>query len=168
MRRVTVTPYDERWPAAFEKAAAEVRGILEPVCLDIQHIGSTAVPGLAAKPVIDMLVIVSDIEAVNRFDAAFRKLGYRAKGENGLPGRRYFERGGNKRTHHVHCYEQGNPEIFRHLAFRNFLKANPQIAAAYGELKMTLAMQHPLDIEQYINGKQAMVQEIEKKAMGEI
>ena len=84
------------------------------------------------------------------------------------PGRRYFERGGNERTHHVHCYEQGNPEVSRHLAFRDFLKANPQIAAAYGELKMKLAKQYPLDIEQYIKGKQAMVQEIEKKAMGEI
>lgn len=168
MRQVTVTPYNESWPAAFENAAAEIREILEPICLDVQHIGSTAVPGLAAKPVIDLLVIVLDIEEVDLFEDAFRKLGYRAKGENGLPGRRYFERGGNKRTHHVHCYEQGDAEIFRHLAFRDFLKENSQIAAAYGELKVKLAKQHPLDIEQYINGKQEMVQEIEKKAMGEI
>ncbi|MEZ0480910.1 GrpB family protein [Planococcus sp. SSTMD024] len=168
MRDVIVTAYDERWPAAFENAAAEIREMLESICLDVQHVGSTAVPGLAAKPVIDLLVMVSDIAAVDRFEDAFHKLGYRAKGENGLPGRRYFERGGDKRTHHVHCYEQGNPEIFRHLAFRDFLKANPQIAAAYGELKMKLAKQYPLDIEQYIKGKQAMIQEIEKKAMGEI
>ncbi|AUD12842.1 MULTISPECIES: GrpB family protein [unclassified Planococcus (in: firmicutes)] len=168
MRKVIVTAYDERWPNAFEHAAAEILGMLESDCLDVQHIGSTAVPGLAAKPVIDLLVIVSDIEAIDRFEEDFRKLGYQAKGENGLPGRRYFERGGNERTHHVHCYEQGNPEVSRHLAFRDFLKANPQIAAAYGELKMKLAKQYPLDIEQYIKGKQAMVQEIEKKAMGEI
>lgn len=168
MRKVIVTPYDERWPIAFAKAAAEIRGVLESNCLNVEHIGSTAVPGLAAKPVIDLLVIVSDIEAIDRFEEDFRKLGYQAKGENGLPERRYFERGGNERTHHVHCYEQGNPEISRHLAFRDFLKANPQVAGTYGELKVKLAKQYPLDIEQYINGKQAMVQEIEKKAMGEI
>lgn len=168
MRKVTVIAYDEGWPAEFENAAAELHGMLESDCLDVQHIGSTAVPGLAAKPVIDLLVIVSDIEALDRFEEDFRHLGYQSKGENGLPGRRYYERGGNERTHHIHCYGQGNPEVFRHLAFRDFLKANPQVAAAYGELKIKLAQQYPLDIEQYINGKQAMVQEIEKKAIGEI
>lgn len=168
MRKVIVTAYDERWPAAFEDAAAEICRVLEAGCLDVQHIGSTAVPGLAAKPVIDVLVEVVDIMAVDRFEAEFRKLGYQAKGENGLPGRRYFERGGNERTHHVHCYEQGNPEIIRHLVFRDFLKANPQTAAAYGELKMELAKQYPLNIEQYIKGKQMMVEEIEKKAIGAI
>lgn len=168
MRQVIVTAYKKGWPVAFKNAAAEIREILSSQCLDVQHIGSTAVPGLAAKPVIDLLVVVSDIEAVDRFEEDFRKLGYQAKGENGLPGRCYFERGGNERTHHVHCYEQGNPEIFRHLAFRDFLTANPQAASAYGELKMKLAKQYPLDIEQYIKGKQAMIQEIEKKAMGEI
>ncbi|OED31461.1 hypothetical protein BHE17_02515 [Planococcus maritimus] len=168
MRKVIVTAYDKRWSAAFEEAAAEIRKILGSGCLDIQHIGSTAVPGLAAKPVIDVLVAVADIETVDRFEESFRKLGYHAKGENGLPGRRYFERGGDERTHHVHCYEQDNPEIARHLAFRDFLKVNPQTAAAYGQLKMELATQYPLDIERYIKGKQMMVEEIEKKAMGAI
>ncbi|MGM0898939.1 MAG: GrpB family protein [Bacillota bacterium] len=168
MRQVIVTAYNAGWHAAFENAATEIREILSSECLDVQHIGSTAVPGLAAKPVIDLLVVVYGIEAIDCFEQDFRKLGYQAKGENGLPGRRYFERGGNERTHHVHCYELGNPEISRHLAFRDFLKANPRIASAYGELKMELAKQYPLDIEQYIIGKQAMVLEIEKKAMGEI
>ncbi|MDN5708889.1 MAG: GrpB family protein [Planococcus sp. (in: firmicutes)] len=168
MRKVIVTAYDERWPIEFEHAAEAIRGMLGSKCLKVEHIGSTAVPGLAAKPVIDLLVAVSDIEAIDRYEEDFRKLGYQAKGENGLPGRRYFERGGNERTHHVHCYEQGSLEISRHLAFRDFLKANPQVASAYGELKMKLAKQYPLDIEQYINGKHDMVQEIEKKAMGEI
>jgi|SRR5690606_1900248 len=168
MRKVIVRAYQSGWPVAFENAEAEIRDLLESECLDVQHIGSTAVPGLAAKPIIDLLVIVSDIGAVDRFEEDFRKLGYEARGENGLPGRRYFERGGNERTHHIHCYEQGNPEILRHLAFRDFLKANPQVAAAYGELKIKLAEQYPFDIEQYIKGKQAMVQEIEKQAIGEI
>ncbi|ANU21176.1 hypothetical protein BBI15_13760 [Planococcus plakortidis] len=168
MRKVIVEPYNSGWPVAFDNAAAEICGLLEGVCLDVKHIGSTAVPGLAAKPILDLLVIVSDIGAVDRFEEAFLKLGYRAKGENGLPRRRYFERGGNERTHHVHCYEQGDPEIVRHLAFRDFLRANPQIAGAYGELKISLAERYPWDIEQYIKGKQAMVQEIEKRAMGEI
>ncbi|MBU9672430.1 GrpB family protein [Planococcus sp. CP5-4] len=168
MRKVVVTVYDEGWPIEFEHAAEAICGMLGSKCLEVEHIGSTAVPGLAAKPVIDLLVIVSDIEALDQLEEEFRQLGYQAKGENGLPGRRYFERGGNARTHHVHCYGQGDPEILRHLAFRDFLKTNPQTAAAYGRLKLKLAKQYPLDIDQYIEEKQAMIQEIERKAMGEI
>lgn len=168
MRKVEVVAYDETWPKLFDTEADEIRHLLGNHCVSIHHIGSTAVQGLAAKPVIDMLAVVDEIETAERFAEELQQLGYKAKGENGLPGRRYFEKGGNERTHHLHCYENGSPEIFRHLAFRDFLREHPQQAAAYGDLKLSLAKQYPLDIGRYIDGKQAMIQRIEKQATGEI
>lgn len=168
MRKVEVVAYTEAWAEAFGKAAAEIEALLGAECLEVHHIGSTAVPGLAAKPVIDLLVVVGCIELVDCLNVGFLKLGYEPKGENGLPGRRYFEKGGNDRTHHVHCYEQGNPEIMRHLKFRDFLRRNPEHASAYGGLKKTLAACYPWDINRYIEGKQEMIREIESLAEGEI
>lgn len=168
MRKVEVVAYDETWPGSFDTEADEIRNLLGNHCMAIHHIGSTAVRGLAAKPVIDMLAVVDEIEAAERSAKELQQLGYKEKGENGLPGRRYFEKGGNERTHHLHCYEKGSPEISRHLAFRDFLREHPQQAAAYGDLKLSLAAQYPLDIGRYIDGKQAMVQRIEKQATGEI
>ncbi len=168
MRKVEVATYNPVWPEEYEKAAAEIRSVLGGHCLAIHHIGSTAVPGLAAKPVIDILVEADQLSAIGRLNEKFQRIGFCAKGENGLPGRRYFEKGGDLRTHHLHCYVQGNPEIKRHLAFRDFLRSNPEQAAAYGTLKKQLAVRFPLDIERYIKEKHAMVQSIEAQALGEI
>ena len=94
-------------------------------------------------------------------------LGYEAMGEFGLVGRRYFrkEHPPGIRTHHVHTYQVGSPEIERHLAFRDYLLAHPEDAQKYGELKLKLAQKYPEDIEGYINGKDEFVKEIEKKAI---
>lgn len=109
--------------------------------------------------------VVIDIEMVDRFNTEMISLGYEPRGENGLPGRRYFQRGGNQRTHHVHIYEKGSPEITRHLAFRDYLRENEEDAKQYGTLKMKLAKQFPFNIDSYIKGKEALVKEIEVKAM---
>lgn len=109
--------------------------------------------------------VVIDIERVDRFNTEMISLGYEPRGESGLPGRRYFQKGENLRTHHVHIYEKGSPEITRHLAFRDYLRANGEDAKQYGTLKLELAEQYPFDIDSYIKGKEALVQEIEKKAM---
>ena len=92
-------------------------------------------------------------------------IGYEPKGENGLPGRRYFQKGGDNRTHHVHMYELGNLEIERHLAFRDFLRVHSIIARKYGDLKEALAEQFPYDIDAYINGKDKLAKEIEQQAV---
>lgn len=94
---------------------------------------------MAAKPIIDMLIEVRSIEAVSQFDEQMKANGYTPKGENGIAGRRYFQKGGNKRTHHVHMYEQGNPAIERHLLFRDYLRAHPNIEKEYAVLKKRLA-----------------------------
>ncbi|RBP96630.1 GrpB-like predicted nucleotidyltransferase (UPF0157 family) [Cytobacillus firmus] len=164
-RKVAVTLYNPDWPSLFKSEAALLKKIFKREILDIHHIGSTSIPGLAAKPVIDIMPIVSDIEMVDRFNEQMISLGYEPRGENGLPGRRYFQKGGNQRTHHVHIYGKGSPDITRYLAFRDYLRLNVNEAKQYGALKMELAKQYPLDIEAYIKGKEALVRKMEMKAI---
>lgn len=167
MRRVVVLPYNPEWKRRFEQAAAEINYIFGDECLEIHHIGSTAVEGLAAKPVIDLMPVVRCIENIDSFNGKMEERGYIAYGENGLPGRRYFQKGGDERTHHIHVYQEGNEEIRRHLAFRDYLRLHAEEAKKYGALKEKLAFEHPVDIEAYIAEKAALVMEIEKKAMEE-
>ncbi len=109
--------------------------------------------------------VARDITAIDSFTEEMQKLGYEAKGENGIPGRRYFQKGGDDRTHHVHIYEEGSKEILRHLAFRNYLRCHPEDAEAYGSLKMKLAERFPYDINSYIEGKYNFLKELEQKAL---
>ncbi|MFD2657668.1 GrpB family protein [Gracilibacillus thailandensis] len=165
MRRVEVCPYNEKWPEMFLEEANQLKIILGNNIVDIYHIGSTSVPGLKAKPIIDMMPVVKDINRIDRFNAEMHKIGYIQKGENGIPGRRYFQKGGDNRTHHVHFFQVGSYEIKRHLAFRDYLRFHPESKKSYGELKEALAQQFPYDIGSYIEGKEQLVKEIEAKAI---
>lgn len=99
---------------------------------NIHHIGSTSVPGLMAKPVIDILVEVGTINVVDSYNEAMKKqIGYLPKGENGIPNRRYFSKGGDNRTHQVHVYQQGDEKIASHLMFRDYLITHPKVASEY-------------------------------------
>ncbi len=166
MREVVVVLPDRGWREAFEAEAARLRSILGENLVEIHHIGSTAIPGIAAKPIVDILPVVREIERVDALHEALAAAGYRAWGEFGLPGRRYFTREENgKRTHNVHIYAVGNPEITRHLAFRDYMNAHPEEARAYGRLKEKLAREFPTDFEAYMDGKHAFVQERERRAL---
>lgn len=165
MRHIVVVPYDSAWPEMFEAEAAKIAGVFGRELVAIYHIGSTSVPGLSAKPIIDMMPVVRDIERVAEFNPAMVRLGYEPKGEFGIPGRRYFVRGGDEnRTHHVHTYGPDNAELARHLDFRDYLRAHPAIAEQYAALKEELARQFPHDIQGYIAGKDAFIREITQKA----
>lgn len=165
MRKVEVAPYNEMWSLMFEQEADQLKQILGKEIIDVEHIGSTSVKGMKAKPVIDIMPIVRNIQRIDQFDTAMIDCGYEPKGENGISARRYFQKGGDNRTHHVHIYETGNPEIERHLAFRDYLRTHPKSAQEYSSLKEELSSRFPCDIASYINGKEALVQEIERKAM---
>jgi GrpB-like predicted nucleotidyltransferase (UPF0157 family) len=159
-------PYDANWPALFREEAARLEAVFGPELIALHHIGSTSVPGLAAKPIIDMLPVVRDIEAVDGLNEALGELGYVARGEYGVPGRRYFRKGGEiHRTHQMHCFQRDNPGVARHLAFRDYLIAHPDEAEAYGRLKARLAQQFPTDIVGYMNGKDAFIKERERMAL---
>lgn len=165
MRKVEVMPFSERWSLDFEKEAAALREIFGAEIIEIHHIGSTSVHGLSAKPIIDIMPIVKDVLQVDQYNGKMVAIGYGAKGENGIAGRRYFQKGGNERTHHVHIYEVDSSEIERHLAFRDFLRVYSEKARAYGNLKEKLAQQFQFDIQSYINGKEQLTSEIEREAM---
>lgn len=163
---VQVVDYCEQWPAEYEKEAAQIKRILSGELVAIHHIGSTAVKGLAAKPVIDIMPVVRNIAMVDGRQAAFEALGYECMGEFGIPGRRYFRKGGEHRTHQIHIFESSNQkDIVRHLAVRDYLRAHPEQTRAYGELKRSLAQKYPEDIESYCDGKDAFVKQMEKEAL---
>jgi GrpB-like predicted nucleotidyltransferase (UPF0157 family) len=165
MRNIRVVPYDPSWPAAFEAEAARLTGILGDELVVIHHIGSTAVPGLAAKPVIDMMPLVRDIERVDLYNAAMIEAGYQPWGEYGIPGRRFFTRGGDEhRTHNIHVFQVDGAEVARHLDLRDYLRTHPAEAQRYAELKAALAAQFPQDIEGYMDGKDAFVKAMERRA----
>ncbi len=164
-RRIEVVPYDSQWPEQFAEAAGQIQAVMGAVLLRIHHIGSTSIPGIQAKPVIDLLGEVSEIEAVDAFNAALGELGFAARGENGIPGRRYFsKKTGGLDSHHLHIFQAGNPEIARHLAFRDYLRAHPGEAAAYSHLKENLAEQYRYDPLGYTDAKSDFIREIDRKA----
>ena len=165
MRKVEVSSYNERWPAMFEEEVKMLYHIFGKEIISIHHIGSTSVPGLQAKPIIDIMPVVRDIYLIDSYNEAMREIGYIPKGENGIHGRRYFQKGGKKRTHHVHMFQVGSSNIKRHLAFRDYLRAHAEVKKRYGELKTQLAEQYPYDIESYIEGKNDLVKKIERKAL---
>jgi GrpB-like predicted nucleotidyltransferase (UPF0157 family) len=166
--RVEVVPHDPAWKHAFEVETARIANVLGDVFVSAHHIGSTAIPGIVAKPVIDILLEVDDVARLDTRTHALKQLGYEAKGEFGIPGRRYFRKddASGARTHQVHAFQAGNPELERHLAFRDYMIAHPDEARAYGALKKQLATAHPDDIEAYMDGKDSYIKEQERKALG--
>lgn len=160
---IEVVPYDPRWPALFEAASREIHTVIGGYITGIEHIGSTAVPCLAAKPVIDILVGVRSLSDAPLFLPPLAPLGYTyvPEHEDIFPERRYLHRiADGQHTHHVHIVEPGS-EFYRvQLLFRDYLRAHPRDAAAYASLKYQLAGQYHLDREAYTDGKSAFIQEI--------
>lgn len=164
-RQITLTPHNPNWTQQYETEAATLTPIFGDNLIAIHHIGSTAVPGLQAKPIIDMMPIVWDIEQVDSLSDAMAEQGYIHKGEHGIPGRRYFRKGSDLyHTHHIHVYEQDSPEIAQHLLFRDYLCAHPQKADAYDQLKTTLAQKYTDDTVAYTSAKSDFVQTMIQEA----
>lgn len=163
---VLVKPHDPAWAEAFDSASGPVMDALGRNAIDAHHIGSTAIPNILAKPIIDMMVSVADIGAVDACNQSMAKLGYEAKGEFGIPGRRYFRKDGKdrRRTHQTHVFQHDSDEIERHLAFRDFMIAHPNWAARYSDLKRDLAEKHPYSISDYNAGKDSFIKRIETMA----
>jgi len=163
---VVVTKYDENWDRMFKDEAVRISAIFADELIDIHHIGSTSVPGLSAKPIIDIMPIVRDIDKIDSYNEQMTALGYECMGELGMEGRRYFRKGGDHRTHQVHVFQADNKhDICRHLAVRDYLRTHDEEMRRYGELKTRLAALFPQDIEAYMDGKDAFVKELERKAL---
>lgn len=162
-----VEAHREAWAEEFERESARVREAMGAVLRALHHIGSTAVPGLHAKPIIDMLAEVDSLVALDARGDAMAALGYEAMGEFGISGRRYFRKcdGSGARTHHIHAFADGSRHVARHLAFRDYLRAHPAAAAEYGALKLRLVSTCAGDMEAYIAGKDASVERFEREAL---
>lgn len=165
VRTIIVVPYDPNWPLQFEAAAAGLRPVFGDNLITLHHIGSTSVPGLAAKPTLDLLGVVKSLALVTTMRSDFESLGYQARGAYGIEGREFFVKGTPNPTHHLHVYEEGCVEILRHLAFRDYLRAHPDVAAEYAALKSKLAALYKLDSVSYQDGKSDWVRRVERQAL---
>jgi len=167
--RVRMVPHDPKWRQEFQQEAARVSAAAGSNVVAVHHMGSTAIPAIYAKPVIDLLLVVRDLAALDEKQPMMEALGYEARGEYGIPGRRFFRRDNERgdRTHQIHAFEDGSPQIARHLAFRDYMTTRPETAQQYSDLKRELAAKHPNDIEAYMDGKDEFIKEIDKRAAQE-
>ncbi|WP_042348461.1 GrpB family protein [Bacillus massiliigorillae] len=164
--RIKVVEHDKNWGSMYKKEENAIKSILQEELVNSFHIGSTSVPGLKAKPIIDILLVVNDINKLDSFSTQFGALGYEVKGEYGIAGRRFFRKGGDNRTHHIHAFQYDNiNEIERHISYRDYLRSHPEVCEQYGELKSKLAEQYPNNIDSYCDGKDAFVKSVEKEAL---
>ena len=161
---IVIVPYDVEWPRRFERLARVMREALGDVALRIDHIGSTSIPGLAAKPVIDIQIAVADFEPLDAFRVPLERLGYVFRAENPELTKRYFrEPPGQPRTH-IHVRREGSFSQQFALLFRDYLRVHPDVAAQYAVLKTDLAQQYRSDREAYTDAKNPFIWQVIREA----
>jgi len=163
MRIIVLENYTMAWQALYKKELSTINGVLSEELISAHHIGSTAIAGIKAKPVIDILLEVKSINAVDKYNSQFLSIGYEAKGEFGVKGRRFFQKGGNERTHHVHIFKKNDPEVRRHIKFRDYLVKNEEKAKEYENLKINLAEKYSSDSDSYSKGKDEFIRLVQKE-----
>jgi len=163
---IVLAPHSVAWAEAFEREASAIVESLSDLPIELHHIGSTAIPGIVAKPVIDMLGVVPSVEVLDTRAHPLAELGYEALGEYGIPGRRYFRKNApdGVRTHQLHVFAVGSREIQRHLDFRDYLRAFPAEAGVYAVLKQDLAERCRSDMRAYSDGKTEFIRAVEERA----
>ena len=161
-KKVIVLPYDAAWESAFEAIRAEIQTALGDLMLGIEHVGSTSVKGMSAKPCIDIDVVIRDYSV---FDAVVQKLdaiGYIHEGDLGIKDREAFKYADKPHlmTHHLYVCPRDSEELHRHIAFRDFLRKNPEAVKEYSMVKEKAAALFPDEIEQYIAFKAPCIEEL--------
>jgi GrpB-like predicted nucleotidyltransferase (UPF0157 family) len=157
---VVVVDYDPSWPTTFRRLRDRLAATLGPLAVAIEHVGSTAVPGLAAKPIIDLDVVIADRTDLSAVIRRLRPLGYHHEGDLGVPGREAFTTPAGAPPHHLYVCAVGTPALDRHLAFRDALRADAAAADAYGDLKRTLAARLRQDRGAYTEAKSAFIEQV--------
>jgi GrpB-like predicted nucleotidyltransferase (UPF0157 family) len=148
---IVLATHDPQWSEMYEQERVAIVEALGPYIAHIEHVGSTSIPGIAAKPIIDIGIDLNTYPLPPEAIAAMEALGYTHRGEYGIPERHYFTKG-TPRTHHVHSYSPGNPEWDAHILFRDYLRAHPEAARQYEQLKRELAARHT-DVNAYAEDK---------------
>jgi GrpB-like predicted nucleotidyltransferase (UPF0157 family) len=162
--KVRLSYFSEEWSRMFDDEVAVLNKIFGDKIIKFEHFGSTSVPGMKAKPVVDMMCIVKNIEDVDSFNSQMDSLGYDVAGEWGLQGRRLFRKGGENRTHHIHFYQFENPQIDRHLIFRDYLRCHPEEVVRYSLFKEELSQRFE-NTSEYSPAKKEFVREMEQLAL---
>lgn len=164
---VIVVPHDPTWSRKFAAEARIIGAAMGPAVIAIHHIGSTAIPDIFAKPIIDMLVEATSLDGVDERTESMEAVGYEAKGEFGISGRRYFRKNNEAgvREYHIHAFVADSDEVTRHLAFRDYLRSHAVTAQEYSQLKRKLAEQYPSDREAYTKGKDPFIKATQEVAL---
>lgn len=163
-KRVVVEKWNPQWKHEYEKIVASLDKDIIYNSIKIEHVGSTSVEGLSAKPVIDLdIVIEKDKFAIIK--ELLNKKGYEYEGDLGIEGREAFSYSGKEElmTHHLYVCPKDSKELFKHITFRNFLKNNPALAAEYSKVKEQAAVLYPDDIDKYMEFKSEIIEKIYKK-----
>jgi GrpB-like predicted nucleotidyltransferase (UPF0157 family) len=167
--KVRIVPYTDEWRRDYETEEKNLRAAIGDLVLDIQHVGSTSVPGLAAKPIIDIAAFVASLDLGERCIGPLQRIGYEYKQDGGIPGRHFFAKGSkDNRTHYLHVEAIDGPLWKNHILFRDYLRRHPEAVEEYTGLKRELAERYKDDRDTYMAGKDAFIQGILAKAEREL
>ena len=161
-RHIVVLPYDSGWKDAFDMIAGEIYEALGSLAVSIEHVGSTSVPGLSAKPIIDMDVVIRCSDVLPEVISALQGIGYIHEGDLGIPGREAFRYEGKEHLmeHHLYVCPPDSSELRRHIAFRDYLRSQAAAVREYGRIKEEAAKLYPEDIDGYISYKSPFIERI--------
>lgn len=163
--RVIVLPYDVAWNAAFEEIKAEIEDAIADLIVGIEHVGSTSVEGMSAKPCIDIDVVIKDYSVFDAVVSKLEAIGYIHEGDLGIKDREAFKYTDKPHlmSHHLYVCPQNSEELRRHITFRDFLRNNADAVKKYGSIKETAADLFPNDIDKYIEYKSPCIEELYKQ-----
>ncbi|USK71201.1 GrpB family protein [Peribacillus asahii] len=168
-REITIEDHNSNWSKEFEEEKGELKKILADKVISIEHIGSTSVDGLGAKPILDIAVGVNDLEVVDNVIEPLKKIGYEFVYHKEFPERRFFRKGQWRAgTHHLHFYKFQSEHWNNQILFRNYLRNNPDALKEYNQLKVNLAEKYRFDRVSYTEAKAPFIQNVLKKAKKEI
>jgi GrpB-like predicted nucleotidyltransferase (UPF0157 family) len=162
---VRLVEYDARWPALFAAEQQRIRDLCGTLVLRLEHVGGTSIPGMCAKPVLDIAAGRPWETSIQDYLAALERAGYEHRGERGVPGRQFFRRG-QPRAYHVHLVEEDGPLWRDYVAFRDYLRAHAEATRRFADVKRVLASRFSRDREAYTSAKSSHVQEILRLASG--
>jgi GrpB-like predicted nucleotidyltransferase (UPF0157 family) len=165
---VKLVPHDPRWSAMVAGEAGALAKVIGPVLVTVHHIGSTAIPNILAKPILDLMPVLSDLAALDSRQSELETLGYEYWGEFGIAGRRYCTKSDmetGKRLVQLHCFQVGSEDIRRHLAFRDYLIIHPSVAAEYEQVKVACAKTNAHDSHEYGACKSDWIKAVERDAL---
>ena len=164
-RDVELVPHNPEWTQLADEEAQLILEHISVPIIGVYHIGSTSIPGIKAKPILDFVIEVKNLDEIIQSIESFEELGYCSKGEYGIPGRQFFTKDTHgERSHHLHIFQKGHPDIERHLVFRDFLRSNPEAAREYELIKEKLAKRFPKQSSDYTEAKSDFILSMDEVA----